>query len=166
MSVSNALDVGDALPEFELPMTGDRLFRAKDHRSGFLILYFYPKDATPGCTTESQHFRDAYPLFQAAGARVYGISRDSIPSHERFRQTFSLPFDLISDPQEVACSLFQVVRPKTLYGKLVRGIERSTFLFESGVLCEAWRGIKVPGHVDAVIAAVHSRISRNHPENA
>lgn len=166
MSVSNALDVGDALPQFELPMTGNRLFRADDHRTGVLILYFYPKDATPGCTTESQHFRDAYPLLREAGAAVYGVSRDSIPSHERFRQTYLLPFDLISDPHEVACGLFQVIRPKTMYGKLVRGIERSTFLFESGVLRQAWRGIKVPGHVDAVLAAVQSRIPKNSRENA
>lgn len=166
MSVSSALGVGDALPEFDLPMTGNQLFRSTDHRSGVVILYFYPKDATPGCTTESQHFRDAYPVLQQAGARIYGISRDSIASHERFKQSFSLPFDLISDPQEVACNLFQVVRPKTLYGKLVRGIERSTFLFESGTLQACWRGVKVPGHVDTVVAAVHSRISGPFPKNA
>jgi peroxiredoxin Q/BCP len=122
-----------------------------------LVLYFYPKDNTPGCTTESREFAQAHEAFVAAGARVIGVSRDSLASHERFRAKFELPFDLISDPQEALCERFGVMKMKNMYGKAVRGIERSTFLIDpQGVLVREWRGVKVAGHVEEVLDAVRA----------
>ena len=119
------------------------------------MLYFYPKDNTPGCTTESQNFRDALPEFQAAGAQIIGVSRDSLSSHERFIDKQALTFPLLADTEERLCELFGVMKMKNMYGKQVRGIERSTFLIDAqGVLIQEWRGIKVPGHVQAVLQAV------------
>ncbi|HBL66028.1 MAG TPA: peroxiredoxin, partial [Achromobacter sp.] len=112
-----------------------------------VILYFYPKDNTPGCTTESQDFRDLHADFLAASAVVIGISRDSLKSHENFKAKYELPFPLISDADETVCNLFGVIKQKNMYGKQVRGIERSTFLIDAyGVLVQEWRGVKVPGH--------------------
>nr|WP_216605167.1 peroxiredoxin [Pelistega europaea] len=120
-----------------------------------LVLYFYPKDSTPGCTTESQNFRDAVDAFAAENAVIVGVSRDSLKSHANFITKQSLPFTLISDPEEKLCELFGVMKLKNMYGKQVRGIERSTFLIdENGKLAQEWRGVKVPGHVDAVLEAV------------
>lgn len=120
-----------------------------------LVLYFYPKDSTPGCTTESQNFRDAVEAFSSLNTVIVGVSRDSLKSHANFIEKQSLPFNLISDPEEKLCELFGVMKLKNMYGKQVRGIERSTFLIdESGTLVQEWRGVKVPGHVDAVLAAV------------
>ena len=124
-------------------------------RGKTVVLYFYPKDNTPGCTTESLGFRDQLPAFAAANAVVFGISRDSIKSHQNFKAKLELPFELISDADESLCSQFGVIKMKKLYGKEVRGIERSTFVIDAkGVLRYEWRGLKVPGHVDAVLAAV------------
>jgi len=122
-----------------------------------LVLYFYPKDNTPGCTSESRDFAATEPAFTAADARIVGVSRDSLASHEKFRARYELPFTLISDSDETLCSLFGVIRQKMMYGKSVRGIERSTFLIDSqGVLRREWRGLKVPGHVAEVLQAVQT----------
>lgn len=144
------------LPDFSLPATCGIL------SSGMLagaplVLYFYPKDATPGCTTQAVGFRDFATEFSDAGVRVIGVSRDTLASHARFRTAQALPFDLVADTDEVLCSLFDVVRDKNMYGRQVRGIQRSTFLFDrSGALRQAWRGLKVPGHVATVLAAARA----------
>jgi peroxiredoxin Q/BCP len=138
-------------------MTSGRMFQSQDFRGKNLVLYFYPKDNTPGCTTESIAFRDLHPQFQAANAEVFGISRDSLRSHEGFKAKLGLPFELISDPDEVLCSQFDVMKMKTMYGKQVRGVERSTFLIDgNGKLVKEWRGVKVPDHATAVLAAVQA----------
>lgn len=119
------------------------------------MLYFYPKDNTPGCTTEGQHFRDLHAQFTAAGCAVYGISRDSLKSHENFKAKMGFPFDLLSDSDEEACKAFNVIKMKNLYGKKVRGIERSTFVIDrNGIVRREWRGVKVPGHVQEVLEFV------------
>jgi peroxiredoxin Q/BCP len=139
-------------PELELPATGGKAFRLADARGRIVVVYFYPKDNTPGCTAEGQAFRDLYPEFQSAGADVYGISRDSMKSHESFRAKMSFPFDLLSDADEIACKAFDVIKMKNMYGKKVRGIERSTFVIDgNGVVRREWRGVKVPGHVQEVL---------------
>jgi peroxiredoxin Q/BCP len=144
-------------PELELPATGSKAFRLADARGRTVVLYFYPKDNTPGCTTEGQQFRDLYPEFQKAGCDVYGISRDSMKSHESFRSKMSFPFDLLSDADETACKLFDVIKMKNMYGKKVRGIERSTFVIDGeGVVRREWRGVKVPGHVEEVLDFVRT----------
>ena len=145
------------IPDFDLPATGGTPFRLSALRGKKIVLYFYPKDSTPGCTTEAQQFRDLYPQFQAAGCAVYGISRDSLKSHENFKAKQELPFELLSDGEEKACGLFGVIKMKNMYGKQVRGIERSTFVIDGeGKLRREWRGVKVPGHVDEVLAFVQS----------
>ncbi len=145
------------LPAFSLAATGGGSFSPADHRGRIIVLYFYPKDSTPGCTTEAQQFRDLHPQFVAAGAVLAGISRDSLKSHETFKARQSLPFELLSDPDEAVCQAFGVIKLKKLYGKEVRGIERSTFVADrSGVLRREWRGVKVPGHADEVLAFVRS----------
>jgi peroxiredoxin Q/BCP len=143
------------VPELELPATGSKAFRLADARGRIVVFYFYPKDNTPGCTTEGQQFRDLHPEFQKLGCDVYGISRDSLKSHESFRTKMSFPFDLLSDTDEIACKLFDVIKMKNMYGKKVRGIERSTFVIDGqGVLRKEWRGVKVPGHAEEVLEFV------------
>jgi peroxiredoxin Q/BCP len=142
-------------PELELPATGSKTFRLVDAKGRTLVLYFYPKDNTPGCTTEGQQFRDLYPEFQKHHCDVYGISRDSLKSHEGFKSKMSFPFELLSDSEESACKLFDVIKMKNMYGKKVRGIERSTFVIDArGVVRREWRGVKVPGHVQEVLEFV------------
>jgi peroxiredoxin Q/BCP len=132
-------------------------FKLSDHRGEAVVLYFYPKDNTPGCTTEGAQFRDAYKAFRKAGATIVGVSRDSVKSHEGFKSKMEFPFDLVSDPDEKLCAQFDVIRMKNMYGKQVRGIERSTFLIDStGKLVREWRKVKVDGHADEVLAAVQS----------
>lgn len=144
--------LNQAIPDFELPSTGGKTFRLSDYLGKTLVIYFYPKDSTPGCTTQGQQFRDAYADFQAAGADIVGISRDSLKSHENFKAKFSFPFELLSDTEEQACSLFDVIRMKNMYGKQVRGIQRSTFVIDKrGVLVREWRGVKVDAHVREVL---------------
>ncbi|HMS80459.1 MAG TPA: peroxiredoxin, partial [Burkholderiaceae bacterium] len=139
--------VGRKVPDFTAESTGGP-FRLKDH-GGVLVLYFYPKDNTPGCTTEGAAFRDAYPAYRKAGATVVGVSRDSLKSHEGFKSKMAFPFELISDPDEALCGLFGVMKMKNMYGKQVRGVERSTFVIGADrTLLKEWRGVKVPGHVD------------------
>jgi peroxiredoxin Q/BCP len=140
-------------PDFSLPATSGQTVTLSALRGGKVVLYFYPKDNTPGCTNESADFRDLHDEFVKAGCTVFGISRDGLKSHERFKEKLGLPFELISDPDEVACGAFDVIRLKNMYGKQVRGIERSTFLIDAdGNIAEAWRGVKVPGHAQAVLA--------------
>lgn len=144
-----------AVSDFELPTTGEKPFRLDALRGRKVVLYFYPKDSTPGCTTEAQQFRDLYLQFQAADCEIFGISRDSLKSHQNFRTRQELPFELLSDGEEKACALFGVIRMKNMYGKQVRGIERSTFVLDaSGVLRREWRGVKVPGHAQEVLEFV------------
>ncbi|AVY94561.1 peroxiredoxin [Microvirgula aerodenitrificans] len=141
-------------PDFTLPSTGDASFTLSSAPKP-LVLYFYPKDNTPGCSNEAAAFRDLYPAFRAAGAEVVGISRDSLKSHENFRTRFELPFALLSDSDETVCTLFDVIKMKNMYGKQVRGIERSTFLIgRDGAIAAEWRKVKVPGHAEQVLEAV------------
>lgn len=142
------------VPDFTAAATGGELTLSA-LRGKKVVLYFYPKDNTPGCTTEGLQFRDLYPKFKKAGAEIVGVSRDSLRSHENFKAKLELPFPLIADTDETLCSLFNVIKMKKMYGKEVRGIERSTFLIDAeGVLRHEWRGVKVPGHVDAILEAV------------
>lgn len=147
-----ALD--DKVPDFTAAATGGE-FRLSAHAGSTVVLYFYPKDATPGCTTEGSDFAALHAAFRRAGSVVVGVSRDSMRSHESFRSKMGFPFDLISDPDETLCELFGVIKVKNMYGRQVRGIERSTFVIDAdGRLRRQWRGVKVPGHVDEVLAAV------------
>jgi peroxiredoxin Q/BCP len=149
--------LGKALPKFELESSAGPV-SANALKGHWTVLYFYPKDSTPGCTTEAQGFRDAYAQFQALGCAIFGASRDSLKSHANFIAKQELPFALISDPDETLCEIFAVMKLKNMYGKQVRGIERSTFLIDpQGKLAQEWRGVKVPGHVDAVLQAVRER---------
>lgn len=139
-------------PDFELPATGDTTFKLSAQRGHPLVLYFYPKDNTPGCTTEGQNFRDLHAQFRKAKCAIFGISRDSLKSHENFKSKMTFPFELLSDAEENACKLFDVIKMKNMYGKQVRGIERSTFVFNAaGELVREWRGLKVPGHAQEVL---------------
>jgi peroxiredoxin Q/BCP len=147
--------VNKIVPDFSAAMTGNQTFKLSDYRGKKLVLYFYPKDNTPGCTTEGLHFRDLHPEFQQANTEIFGISRDSIRSHEGFKAKLEMPFELISDPEETVCALFNVMKIKNMYGKQVRGIERSTFVIDgNGKLVKEWRGVKVPGHIDEVLEFV------------
>jgi peroxiredoxin Q/BCP len=147
--------LGKPVKDFSLPSTGGGTFKLSEHKGEKLVLYFYPKDNTPGCTTQGTGFRDLSKDFQKAGAKVFGISRDSIKSHEGFKAKLGLPFDLLSDTEEAACAQFDVIKMKNMYGKKVRGIERSTFVIDQkGVLAREWRGVKVPGHVEEVLSFV------------
>lgn len=144
--------LNQSTPEFELPSTSGKTFKLSDYLGKTLVIYFYPKDATPGCTSQGQQFRDAYSDFQAANTEIVGISRDSLKSHENFKAKFSFPFELLSDTEELACGLFDVIKMKNMYGKQVRGIQRSTFVIDSkGKLIQEWRGVKVEGHVREVL---------------
>ncbi|WP_018935142.1 peroxiredoxin [Thioalkalivibrio sp. ALJ24] len=141
--------------DIRLPATGDQELALEDYRGRIVVLYFYPKDDTPGCTNESRDFAEHLADFEAAGAVILGCSRDSVKSHENFRTKQELPFDLLSDADERLCEAFDVIGMKNMYGKQVRGIERSTFVIDAdGVLRREWRKVKVPGHVDEVLAAV------------
>jgi len=144
--------LGKAAPDFSLPSTGDRTFKLTDARGRKLVLYFYPKDNTPGCTDEAAQFRDLWKDFRKAGCEILGVSRDSPGSHENFKARQALPFELLSDADEVACGLYGVMKLKNMYGKKVRGIERSTFVIDAnGRLAREWRGVKVPGHAQEVL---------------
>ncbi|TCV90090.1 peroxiredoxin [Sulfurirhabdus autotrophica] len=144
--------------DLELPATSGKTFSLSAARGKPLVLYFYPKDNTPGCTTEAIQFRDAYNELTSLGFEVYGISRDSLKSHENFKAKFTLPYELLSDSEEKACSMFNVIKMKNLYGKQVRGIERSTFVIDAdGKIAKEWRGVKVPGHVDDILAYIKSK---------
>ena len=148
---------GTKVPDFSIPATGEATFRLSDHLGHPVVLYFYPKDNTPGCTTEGAQFRDLHDRFAKAGAVVAGISRDSIKSHQNFATKMGFPFPLLSDADEKLCQQFDVIKMKNMYGKKVRGIERSTFLIDAeGRLAREWRGVKVPGHAHEVLDAVNA----------
>lgn len=150
-----SLAIGQTFPPCSVPATSGLTFTPATCVGKNLVIYFYPKDATPGCTVEAGNFRDNIEAFTKANTVVIGVSRDSLKSHESFKAKHELPFELISDEQEVLCQLFGVIKMKNMYGKQVRGIERSTFIFDSkGVLLKEWRGLKVPGHVDEVLQTV------------
>lgn len=152
--MANAV-IGKKVPAFKLPATGDKELGLADFKGRKLVIYFYPKDNTPGCTTEGQGFRDHYKAFQKAGAEIVGVSRDSVASHEKFKAKYEFPFDLLSDPDETLCNIFAVMKEKNMYGRKHMGVERSTFLIdEKGVLRQEWRKVKVPGHVETVLEAV------------
>jgi peroxiredoxin Q/BCP len=143
--------LGKKVTDFTAESTGGP-FKLSAHKGHPVVLYFYPKDNTPGCTTEGAQFRDLYPKFKKLGATVVGCSRDSIKSHEGFKEKMAFPFELLSDADEKLCSQFAVIKMKNMYGKKVRGIERSTFVIDAdGKLAKEWRGVKVPGHADEVL---------------
>ena len=143
---------GKPVPDFSLPSTGGTTFRLSQARGKKLVLYFYPKDNTPGCTQQGSDFRDRHNDFQRAACDIYGVSRDSLKSHESFKAKMKFPFELLSDPDEKVCGQFKVMKLKNMYGKQVRGIERSTFVLDhEGRLAREWRGVKVPGHAEEVL---------------
>ena len=155
----SGVTVGKAVPDFKAPVHGgaEATFRLKDARGAKLVLYFYPRDNTPGCTVEGQEFQQLLPRFRRAGTRVCGVSRDTLASHGKFCAKFGFAFELLADPDEQLCALFDVMRDKNMYGKKVRGIERSTFLIDAaGVLRQEWRKVKVPGHAAEVLAAAQA----------
>jgi len=140
------------MPEFSLPATGGQTISLSELRGRKVVIYFYPKDNTPGCTNETKDFGALHGDFAAAGCAVFGISRDSLKSHENFKAKLELPFELISDPDEAACEAFGVMKMKNMYGKQVRGIERSTFVIDTeGRIRKEWRGVKAPGHAQEVL---------------
>jgi len=149
-----AVALDQQVADFQAQATSGKQVSLAELKGQQLVIYFYPKDSTPGCTTEGQGFRDRYAEFQAANTVVFGVSRDSLKSHENFKCKQEFPFELISDKDETLCQLFDVIKLKKLYGKEYMGIDRSTFLIDqNGVLRQEWRGVKVPGHVDTVLAA-------------
>ena len=149
-----------AVADFEIPST-DGTFRLSDHAGHPVVLYFYPRDNTPGCTTEGLQYRDLHGEFVKLGATVAGVSRDSLKSHASFKSKMAFPFPLLSDAAEALCTQFDVIRMKNMYGKQVRGIERSTFVIDaSGQLAREWRGVKVPGHAKEVLEFVRSLVPR------
>jgi len=150
--------IDQPVPDLSLPATGDRIVRLHALRGAPFVLYFYPKDNTPGCTAEGQEFRDLHARFVALGCAIFGISRDTVRSHEAFKAKMSFPFDLLSDVEEKACDAFGVLKEKTLYGRKVRGIERSTFAIDAeGIVRRQWRAVKVPGHAREVLDYVVSQ---------
>ncbi len=145
------------IPNFTLPATSGITFNLADYFGKNIILYFYPKDSTPGCTTQGVAFRDAYAEFQSLNTEIFGISRDSLKSHENFKAKFSFPFELLVDTEELACGIFGVMKMKNMYGKQVRGIERSTFIINmAGILVHEVRGVKVDGHAAAMLEVIKS----------
>lgn len=153
----SAPQVGDIVENFTLPATGDQELSLQDFAGQNVVLYFYPKDSTPGCITEGQEFRDNYAVFQDANTAILGVSRDGVKSHEKFKIKQEFPFDLLSDKEEKLCQQFDVIKEKNMYGKKVMGIERSTFLIGSdGKLLHEWRKVRVKGHVDEVLQTVQA----------
>lgn len=149
--------VGKRVPGFTLPSTSGETFSLAAQRGHKVVLYFYPRDATPGCTLEGQNFRDLHPRFKRADTRVFGISRDTLASHAKFCEKQGFPFELLSDEDGKVCTLFDVIRLKNMYGKKVLGIERSTFLIDGeGILRREWRKLKVDGHAEEVLEAARS----------
>ncbi|GLH37367.1 peroxiredoxin [Pseudomonas moraviensis] len=152
-----AVVIDQPVADFTAPATSGQTVSLSGLKGKQVVIYFYPKDSTPGCTTQGQGFRDQHAAFKAANTEVFGISRDSLKSHENFKGKQEFPFELISDKDEAVCQLFDVIKLKKLYGKEYLGVDRSTFLIDKdGVLRQEWRGVKVPGHVDAVLAAAEA----------
>ena len=150
----NSVAIGKKIPAFSLPATEGKTFRSKDALGSKLVIYFYPRDNTTGCTTEAEAFRDLHAKFRKLDVVIVGVSPDSIPSHEKFKVKYGLPFDLLADVEREVCSRFDVIREKSMYGRKFMGVERSTFLFDgAGVLRREWRKVKVPGHAQQVLEA-------------
>ena len=158
MTVKNSpLKIGDKIPSFHLPSTGGKEFKLNNYKNKNLVLFFYPKDSTPGCTLEGKDFTHLQKDFQNANTEVFGISRDSIKSHENFKSKQCYEIDLLSDGEEKACQIFSVIKEKNLYGRISKGIERSTFFINGkGHLIQEWRGVKVPGHAKEVLSYVQN----------
>ncbi len=153
----SSISLNQPVPDFTAPATSGSEFSLSALRGTQVVIYFYPKDSTPGCTTEGQEFRDAIEDFKAANTVIYGVSRDSLKSHENFKSKQCFPFELISDPEETVCKLFDVIKLKKLYGKEYMGVDRSTFLIDAeGNLSQEWRAVKVKGHVAEVLAAAQA----------
>ena len=147
--------IGNPVPDFDAPATGDKTIKLTDYRGRYVVLYFYPKDNTPGCTQEGQFFRDHIEKFTALNAIVLGVSRDTVRVHEGFKTKQCFPFDLLSDQDEKLCTLFDVIKMQNMYGKQVRGIERSTFLINpDGILVHEWRKVKVKTHSDEILSVL------------
>ena len=148
------IKAGAKVPPFSLPVTGGGTWSLKDAAGRKLVIYFYPRDMTSGCTREAQDFRDLYARFRKAGTEIIGVSRDSVASHDKFTAKESLPFPLLADAEEKVCKLFDVIKPKSLYGRKYLGVERSTFLLDgTGRLAQEWRKVRVPGHAEEVLEA-------------
>ncbi len=146
------MQLGDSLPDIIVNATGQQTFNLQALKGKVLVLYFYPRDDTPGCTQQGQDFRDHYAEFTAKEVQLIGVSRDTLSKHEKFKTKYQFPFPLIADPEETLCNLFAVIKPKNMYGKQVKGIERSTFIFDKeGVLRYQWRKVSVPNHVKTVL---------------
>ena len=149
--------LGQPVPDFSIPATSGKIIHSSELRGRHVVLYFYPKDSTPGCTQEGQDFRELYPEFQALGAEIFGVSRDSLKSHENFKCKQEFPFELLSDTDESLCRTFDVIKMKNMYGKQVQGVERSTFLIDpEGKLAAEWRKVSVKGHAAAVLEQLKS----------
>ena len=149
------LEINHVVPNFELLGTSETNFSLKNYLGKLVVLYFYPRDSTPGCTNEGIDFTNLYQDFKKKNVEIFGISRDSIKSHEKFKEKYNFPFELLSDSDEIACNLFDVIKLKNMYGKQVQGIERSTFLIDTeGNLINEWRGLKVPGHAEEVLNSI------------
>jgi peroxiredoxin Q/BCP len=147
--------LNQTVSDFELPATSGKTFKLSNYQGKNLVIYFYPKDNTPGCTTQGVQFRDSYAEFQAFNTEIFGVSRDSLKSHENFKAKFSFPFDLLADTEELACNIFGVIKMKNMYGKQVRGIERSTFIIDkNGKLVREWRAVKADGHAQEVLTFI------------
>ena len=156
------VSIGKKVPQFSVPATGDKTIKLSDLKGKNIVIYFYPKDSTPGCTLEGQDFRDNIRKFSSRNTVILGVSRDKLASHEKFKTAQKFPFDLLSDEDEKLCYLFGVIKEKNMYGRKVIGIERSTFLIdETGKLRNEWRGVKVKGHVDEVLEAVKALKNNN-----
>ena len=157
------ISIGNAMPDFEALSTGNKTIKLTDYRGRFVVIYFYPKDNTPGCTQEGQSFRDNFEKFTALNTIILGISRDTVRVHEAFKCKQEFPFDLLSDQDENLCQLFDVIKMKNMYGKQVRGIERSTFLIDPhGTLIRQWRKVKVKNHVEDILDAL-TEATKNNP---
>jgi peroxiredoxin Q/BCP len=155
--MQNKTELNQTVPDFELTATSGTNFKLSNYIGKNVIIYFYPKDNTPGCTTQGMQFRDHYEKFKDLNTEIFGVSRDSIKSHENFKAKFTFPFELLADTDELACAMFGVMKMKNMYGKQVRGVERSTFIIDkNGVLIQEWRGVKVDGHAEAVLSFIQS----------
>jgi len=149
--------LNEAVADFSAPATSDKTITLSELKGSNVVIYFYPKDSTPGCTTEGQNFRDLFEQFGAANTVIFGVSRDGLRAHENFKGKQSFPFELISDKEEELCKQFDVIKLKKNYGREYMGIERSTFLIDAeGVLRQEWRGVKVKGHVEEVLEAAQA----------
>lgn len=146
------VNLNKKVPNFQLEGTNNLSFNLSDFTGKYVVIYFYPKDSTPGCTNEGIDFKENINKFKKLNVEIFGVSRDSLKSHENFKAKYNFPFDLLSDPDEIACNLFNVIKMKNMYGKKLRGIERSTFLIgPKGNLVYEWRGVKVNGHINEIL---------------